>query len=116
MITHPLAQQRQADMAFFMRTHTFSDIFVFQRYLVDAETGKMTIRDGDDLGPDFILEPVRSERLLTLTQTRISRLAGIREGSAVVSQPLPDVPVPKDKALMEKERSVYLENFLKRLP
>jgi hypothetical protein len=110
------AKARKVDLAFFIRTHTFSNIYVFQRYNIDAETGKMTIRDGDDLGPDFILEPVRSERLLTLTQTRISRLAGIREGSAVVSQPLPDVPVPKDKALMEKERSVYLENFLKRLP
>jgi hypothetical protein len=110
------ARQRKADLAFFMRTHTFSNIFVFQRYNIDAETGKMTIREGDDLGPDFILEPVREERLLTLTQTRISRLVGIRDGKAVVSQPLPDVEVPKDKDLIEKERSVYLENFLKRLP
>jgi hypothetical protein len=110
------ARARKADLAFFIKTHTFSNIFVFQRYNIDGETGKMTIRDGDDLGPDFILEPVKAERLLTLTQTRISRVVGIRDGKNVISQAPPDVPVPKDKELIEKERSVYLENFLKRLP
>jgi hypothetical protein len=110
------ARARKVDLAFFIKTHTFSNIYVFQRYNIDAQTGKLTVRDGDDLGPDFILEPVKQERLLTLTQTRISRLVGIRDGNTVVSQPPPDVPVPKDKALIEKERSVYLENFLKRLP
>jgi Dolichyl-phosphate-mannose-protein mannosyltransferase len=110
------AKLRKADLAFFIRTHTFSNIYVFQRYNIDPDTGKMTLRDGDDLGPDFILEPAREERLQTLTQTRISRLVGIREGATVVSKPPADVTVPKDKALIEKERGVYLENFLKRLP
>jgi hypothetical protein len=110
------AKQRRPDLAFFMRTHTFSNIFVFQRYMIDPDTGKMTIRDGDDLGPDFILEPVRAERLLTLTQTRISRLVGIRDGKNVVTKQDPDVVIPKDRALIEKERALYLENFIKRLP
>ena len=89
---------------------------MFQRYLIDADTGKMTIREGDDLGPNYILEPVRSERLLTLTQTRISRLVEIRDGQKVLSKPEPDHVVPKDKAEMEKAQAAYLENFLKRLP
>jgi hypothetical protein len=110
------ARERKADLSFFMRTHTFSNIYVFQRYTIDAQTGKMTIRDGDDLGPDYVLEPVQSERLLTLTQTRISRVVSIKDGDKVASMPLPDVVIPKDKALIEKERGVYLENFLKRLP
>lgn len=110
------ARQRKPDLAFFMRTHTFSSIFVFQRYLIDAQTGKYTIREGDDLGPDFILEPVRAERLLTLTQTRMSRLVAIRDGANVITKQEPDVVVPKDKDLIEKERGAYLENFLKRLP
>jgi Flp pilus assembly protein protease CpaA len=110
------ARERKADLSFFMRTHTFSNIYVFQRYLVDAETGKMTIRDGDDLGPDYVLETVQSERLLTLTQTRISRVVSIKDGNTVTSMPPPDVVVPKDRALIEKERGVYLENFYKRLP
>jgi hypothetical protein len=110
------ATKRRPDLAFFMRTHTYSNIYVFQRYLIDADTGKMTLREGDDLGPDFVLEPVRSERLLTLTQTRISRLVEIRDGKKVLSQPEPDHTVPKDKAEIEKARAAYLENFLKRLP
>ena len=32
------AKQRRADLAFFMRTHTFSNIYVFQRYIIDAAT------------------------------------------------------------------------------
>jgi hypothetical protein len=110
------ARERKADLSFFIRTHTFSNIYVFQRYTIDATTGKMTIRDGDDLGPDFVLETVQAERLLTLTQTRISRVVSIKDGDKVATMPLPDVVIPKDKALIEKERGVYLENFLKRLP
>jgi len=110
------ALKRRVDLAFFMRTRTYSSIFVFQRYLIDADTGKMTLREGDDLGPDYILEPVRAERLLTLTQTRISRLVEIRDGQKVLSTPEPDRVVPKDKAEIEKARQAYLENFLKRLP
>jgi len=110
------AKTRREDLAFFMRTHTYSNIFVFQRYLIDADTGKMTLREGDDLGPDYVLEPVRQERLLTLTQTRMSRLVEIRDGQKVISNPGPDHVVPKDKAEIEKARAAYLENFLKRLP
>jgi hypothetical protein len=110
------ARERKADLSFFIRTHTFSNIFVFQRYMVDAGTGKMTIREGDDLGPDYVLETVQAERLLMLTQTRISRVVSIKDGDKVATMPLPDVTVPKDRAFIEKERGVYLENFLKRLP
>ena len=110
------AQKRRVDLAFFMRTHTFSSIFVFQRYTVDADTGKMTIREGDDLGPDYILEPVRTERLGLLTQTRISKLVEIRDGQKVLSQPQPDHVLPKSREEIEKARTAYLENFFKRLP
>ena len=110
------AKKRREDLAFFMRTHTYSNILVFQRYLIDADTGRMTLRDGDDLGPDYVLESVRQERLLTLTQTRLSRLVEIRDGPKAISNPGPDHVVPKDKAEIEKARAAYLENFLKRLP
>jgi hypothetical protein len=111
------ARKRTEDLAFFLRTHSFSNIFVFQRYNVDPDTGKMTLRDGDDLGPRFVLEPVRSERLMLLTQTRISRLVEIRDPKkGVISEPAPELTVPKDRALIDKERENYLENFLRRLP
>jgi hypothetical protein len=110
------AINRRADLAFFMRTHTFSNIFVFQRFEINPDTGKMKIRDGDDLGPDYVLEPVKAERLMTLTQTRISRLVEITDGHKAISKPAPDVTVPKDRDEIEKGRQAYLENFLKRLP
>jgi hypothetical protein len=110
------ARNRRTDLAFFMRTHTFSNIFVFQRYSVDADTGKMTIRKDDDLGPDFVLEPVRAERLGLLTQTRMSRLVDIREGQKVLTAPEPDHVLPKSRDEIEKARAAYLENFFKRLP
>jgi hypothetical protein len=111
------ASKRSVDLAFFMKTHSFSDIFVFQRYNVDPDTGKMTLREGDDLGPDYVLETVRAERLMLLTQTRISRLVEIRDGKkGVISTPAPEKVVPKDQALIDKEREAYLENFLRRLP
>ena len=110
------AVRRRDDLVYFMRNHTFSNIYVFQRYLIDEKTGKMTLRDGDDLGPGFVLEPVRAERLMTLTQTRMSRLVEIRKGDAVLTKPEPDRILPKDKAEVEKARQAYLENFFKRLP
>jgi len=77
----------------------------------------MTLRDGDDLGPDFVLEPVREERLLLLTQTRISRVKEVRSGPEVLTRPDPvEHEVPKDHAAIERMRQAYLENFLKQLP
>ncbi len=114
--TVPAAIARREDLAFFMKNHTFSNIYVFQRYLIDSDTGKMTLRDGDDLGSSYVLEPVRAERLMTLTQTRISRLVEIRDGKNVLTAPEPDRAVPKSKDEIEKARQAYLENFLKRLP
>ena len=110
------AIKRKEDLAFFMRTHAFSSVFVYQRYMIDPDTGKMTLRDGDDLGPDYVLEPVRAERLQTLTQTRISRLVEIRNPKGAISTPEPDRVIPKNKDAINKAREDYLENFLKRLP
>jgi hypothetical protein len=110
------ARKRREDLVFFMRNHAFSNIFVFQGYTIDQDTGKMTVREDDALPPDYILEPVRAERLMTLTQTRMSRLVEIRDGATVLTKPEPDRDVPKDKAEIEKARQAYLENFFKRLP
>ncbi len=111
------AQKNRAAIVFHMKNRTFSDIFVFQRYNIDPETGKMTLREGDDLGPAFVLETVREERLKTLTLSRISRLKEIRDGPNVLSTPAAaDHAVPKDRAEIERLRRAYLENFVKMLP
>ena len=100
-----------------MRNRTFADIFVFQRYNIEPETGRMTLREGDDLGPQFVLETVREERLQTLTLSRLSRLKEVREGAGSLTAPDPaDHPVPKKRAEIEKLRREYLENFVKMLP
>jgi hypothetical protein len=114
--TTEAARSRRVDLVYFMRNHTFSAIYVFQRYNIDEVTGKMTVREDDELPPGYVLEPVRAERLMTLTQTRLSRLVEIREGKSVLSEPGPDHVVPKDRAEIERARQAYLETFFKRLP
>ncbi len=108
---------RRAALVFLMRNRAFSDVFVFQRFNLDPDTGRKTLREGDDLGPDFVLETVREERLQTLTLTRLSRLQEIRDGGQALTAPDPAVhPVPKDRAEIEKIRRAYLENYMKMLP
>lgn len=110
------ATTRRDALVFFMRNHTFSNIYVFQRFTIDPDTGKMTLREGDDLGPDYVLEPVAEERLALLTLTRISRVKEIRDGATVVSKPDTGHVVPKSKDEIEKQRQAYFENFLRQLP
>jgi hypothetical protein len=111
------ARSRRDALIFHMRNRTFSDVLVFQRFNIDPETGKKTLRKDDDLGPDFVLEPVREERLQTLTLTRISRVKSITNNGTTASGPDPtDHPVAKDRAEIERQRRAYLENFLKQLP
>lgn len=113
----PQAIRRKDALIFHLRNRTFSAIYVFQTFYIDPANGAMTLRDGDDLGPDFVLEPVREERLQTLTLTRISRLREIKSGTTVVPEPAKPMPaVPKDPAEIERLRKAYLENFIKQLP
>ena len=104
-------------IAMFMKNRTFSDIYVFQRFDIDEKTGRMTLRDGDDLGPAFVLEPVREERMKYLTLSRLSRVKEIHLGPTVVTGPetkLHDVPKNRDE--IEKRRREYLENYVRQLP
>jgi hypothetical protein len=123
-ITHqvsatPIGQAlvRRDSIVFHMRNHTFSEIFVFQRFDIDPETGKMTLREGDDLGPAFVLETVREERLQLLKLERISRLKEIRDGENNLTLPLPENrSVPENRTEIERARREYLENYLRQLP
>jgi hypothetical protein len=112
-----VAVKRSADIAFHMRNRTFSDVFVFQRLIVDPDTGRMTLRDGDDLGPAFVLEPVAERRLQLLTLSRISRVKEIRAGDAVITAPDPiTARVPASRAEIDKARQRFLESYMKQLP
>lgn len=104
-------------LLFVMRNRAYSDVYVFQRYDINVDTGRMTLRDGDDLGPDFVLETVREERLQTLTLSRLSRIKEVRKDGESLTAPDPVVHVvPKERGEIEKARRAYLENFVKMLP
>ena len=100
-----------------MRNRTYADIFVFQRFNIDPETGAMTLREGDDLGPQFVLETVREERLQSLTLSRLSRVKEVREGeTSLTVRDAVEHQVPRSRAEIEKLRQEYLENFVRMLP
>lgn len=112
-----VAVKRQVDIAFFMRNHAFSGVYVFQRFTIDPDSGRMTLREGDDLGPAFVLEPVVEERLQLLTLTRISRVVEIKSGDVSISTPDPATHVvPKNRAEIERARKLYLDSFMKQMP
>ena len=112
-----VATKRREDIAYHMRNRTFSDVYVFQRLNVDAQTAKQTLRDGDDLGPAFVLEPVVEQRLQVLTVSRISRVKEIKSGAEILSAPPKTTPPPfKDRAAIEKARREFLEAYIKKLP
>ncbi|MEO6246695.1 MAG: glycosyltransferase family 39 protein [Opitutaceae bacterium] len=113
-----VAVQRQADLAFFLRNRMFSAIYVFQRLRLDlGNEGKQALREGDDLGPAFVLETVREERMHPEYVSRISRVTEIREGEVSLSAPPVQPPEPlKDRAEIEQARQLFLENFMKKLP
>jgi hypothetical protein len=112
-----VAVKRREDIAFHLRNRTFSDVYVFQRLTINPDTGERTLREGDDLGPDFVLETVQEERLQVLTVSRISRVKEIRSGDVSLSTRAPTPPgPPKSRAEIEEARKRFLEQYMKQLP
>ncbi len=112
----PQALIRKEDVRFHYRNRTFSEIYVFQRFNVEPESGALTVEPEDDLGPDYHLETVWERRFTLLTVSRISRVVGIEGGPA-------SPPVAADRPWdrlsageREKIRKAYLERFFQRLP
>jgi hypothetical protein len=105
-------------LQFHLRNRSYSGIYVFQRLEVHPVTGAVKFRDGDDLGPEFVLETVREERLQTLRISRMSRVVELRKGDKSVREGrVIDAPVvPTDPDVLEKARRAYIEHYLKQLP
>jgi hypothetical protein len=110
------ARERKEAMAFNLRNRTFSAIYVFQGYDVDAKTGKMSVVPADDLGPDYELETVWERRFTLVRVSRISRVKAVREGTATPPRPAPPPMQSLTTAEQEKIRSKYFERFLQKLP
>jgi len=84
---------------------------------VHTETGELILREGDDLGPDFVLEPVAERRLHLLTLSRISRVKEIRlPGGTIAAPDAVRTGVPLSAEQMKRARLQFLENYLKHLP
>jgi hypothetical protein len=110
-------KERRKDIAFHLRNRTFGAVYVFQRYNIDPETSKMSLREGDDLGPAYVLETVIEERLQQLTLSRISRVKEIiAEDGVVAREEAAAQPSTKSRAEIEKARQQFLESFIKQLP
>jgi hypothetical protein len=110
------ATLHKENIAFHYRNHTFSAVYVFQRFDVDDATGKLMVQPDDDLGPDYRLETVWERRFTPLRVSRISKVVGITEGPT--TPPARIVP-PIEKlspAEQEKIRQQYFETFIKKLP
>lgn len=113
------AKLRKEGLAFHLRNRSFSDIYVFQRYNSDDQTGTLKLEPADDIGPDFELEPVEQKRIATLVFARISRVTAIRDGGKVVARaadPLPAATPARTPEELKKAKALYLENWIKQLP
>ena len=118
----PVAQARlkQANLVWLLRTHSFSAMYVFQRYRVDPQTLAVQVDPADDLGPDFELETVWERRIQTPVVGRISRVRSIRtDGAAAAAEAGLAVPAAgplRTPAELEKAKDAYFIQWMKELP
>lgn len=114
------AQLRKEGLAYHLRNHSFSAMYVFQRYRVNDQTGELVLDKADDVGPGFTLEPVWEKRIATLLFGRISKITAITEENGRVTAATEFVQPIKTETRtaeqIEKAKSEYLNNWIKQLP
>jgi hypothetical protein len=114
------AQLRREGLAYHLRNHSFSAMYVFQRFSVDEATGRLTIDPEDDLGPGFVCQPVEDRRIATLLIGRISKITAIEDEAGQVSRAVDFVELATEPPLtseqLDKAKAQYLENWIKQLP
>jgi hypothetical protein len=117
----PIAQavKRRDGIAYHLRNRSFSAVYVLQGYTIDPETGALKLEPEDDLGPDFVLEPVAQRRTQILHLVRFSRVVEIRDGEKVLAKAETAAWVANPKATPEEvaeARRNYLDRWVKELP
>ena len=113
------AADRREGLAYHLRNHTFTAMYVFQRFAVDQATGALTLDPADDIGPGFELEPVLEKRIATLHLARISRITAIHAEDGSVARQAYAQPVggpAMSKEEFEHAKAAYLEQWMKQLP
>jgi len=109
---------RREGIAFHLRTHGFQNIFVYQRVLVDLETGTPEVVPEDKV-PGYELEVVYERRVRPLQFARISRVIAINDQGERVTPPdgfITPAPLQPTQEMLDRGREEYLENWLKQLP
>ncbi len=109
---------RKQALIFHRRNHSFSDIFVYQRFDVDEATGQLKLVKDFDVGPDYVLETVVETRLHPFTLSRISRVVDIKDGPApAAAAPRPDPAVtPLTTEQKQKLKQAYWDSWLSNMP
>jgi hypothetical protein len=113
------AKIKKEGLAYHLKNHSFSNIYVFQSVLVNDQTGALSIDPVDDLGPDFELEPVFEKKVQTLLFARISRVTAIKtDGQTVATAVRTITPVQERRTPeeLDRARALYLEHWVKQLP
>lgn len=101
-----------------LRNRTFSGIFVFQRFDIDGETGRLRVKPDDDPGPAYELETVAERTFRVDALSRISRVRAIHLPSGECVEASPIFPSVKEKSQPGRDarEKAFLEEWLKRLP
>ncbi len=103
-------------MRFNWRNKTFGEMYVFQRYKIDASTGELQLPEEYDVGSAYTLEPVWERRFTPFTLSRISRIVEIAEGDSIITQSDPATFTEMTPEEIAAAREAYMENFIQLLP
>jgi hypothetical protein len=111
------ARKRPEAIAFNLRNRLFSGIFVFQQFDIDEQTGRLTIKPEDDLGPAFELEPLAERTFRVDLLSRISRVKAVRlAGGEVATAVAIQESAGRPKASRDAREKAFLSEWLKNLP
>jgi hypothetical protein len=113
------AQKRKEGLIYHLRNHSFSAMYVFQRFRVDDQTGSLLLDPNDDLGAGFELEPFWEKRIATLLIGRISRITEIHDNGEIAlatEYAEPSTGPNRTEEQLQKAKQLYLENWIKQLP
>ena len=111
------AVYRKKALIYHRRNHSFSDIFVYQRFDVDEATGQLKLVKDFDVGPDYVLETVAETRLHPFTLSRISRVVDIKDADAPPASSPPEPPGPTlTTEQKQKLKQAYWDTWLSNMP
>lgn len=110
---------RKDGIAYHLRNHSFSAVYVFQTFNVNPDSGEMTLAPEEKMDPSFELVPVAQRRVQMLTICRFSRVVAIRDGDKVVAKADLEITPLKSEmtpAQLDAAKREYLDRWVRELP